>query len=190
MHRLLHGPGGGGGGDDPGRGRRRGLPFRVAVDHVVHDDVRHVHIPPDRVDQVIEADPVSIAVAPGREHHEVAVGQLDPGRDRQRPPVVHVEPVRPEVRGDLAGAPDARHEDDPVRRHEEPGAGLLEGAQDGEVAASGAPRRPVPGEGLERQRRHAHAPAPSPLGGLTAVRAVTSRPRSRGRESPLRVRRA
>src|SRR6185503_17523305 len=74
---------------------RRGLPGRQAVDLVVHDDVGQVDVAPHRVQEVVAADAVAVAVAAGHDRLHLVVGQRGAGRDGQRATVqrVHAEGV-------------------------------------------------------------------------------------------------
>src|SRR5574341_213435 len=97
------------------------------------------YVAPRRVDEVASADAVAVAVAPGDQHRQVGVGQLDPRRDRQRPAVDGVEAVRVDEAGQVGGAADPGDDHEIVGREPEPRRRRLDGAQDAEVTAARAP---------------------------------------------------
>src|SRR5207237_6814534 len=121
--------------------RRARLSCRQAVDLVVHDDVGDVEVPAHRVDEVAEADPVSVAVPAGDDDVQLRVRELGALRDREGPAVERMESVRRQEMREVARATDARDDEDVPRLELERMDRGLEGAQHRKVAASGAPGR-------------------------------------------------
>src|SRR6266498_1664420 len=124
------------------RGGRR-LPFGHAVNVVIHHDVRHVDVAPARVEEMIAADRVTVAVAASGEHGEIGTCDLETGRRRERAAVHAVKAVARRVRGNPRRAADARYDSDLMRRHADHRERLRHRAQDRIVAAAGAPDRLV-----------------------------------------------
>src|SRR5690606_37027715 len=138
-HRALDVAPGARAGDEAGAAGGRHLAFGQSVDLVVHDDVGDVHVAPDRVQEVVPADGVAVAVAPGGQHRQVAVGQLQAHGRRQRAPVHDVEVVAVDVVADFARAADARDDGYLVGRLAQLEQRPLQGGQNAEVTAAGAP---------------------------------------------------
>ena len=89
------------------RRQRRVLAARHAIDAVVDDDGREVHVAPRRVDEVVAADGRAVAVAHGHQHLQAGVGHLDAGGGGQRPAVGAVVPVKVQIVVEIARAADA-----------------------------------------------------------------------------------
>ena len=96
--------------DLPELARRRVLALGQAVDLVVEQQDREVHVPAQRVDQVVAADREPVAVAGDDPHVEVRTGDRDPGRDRRRAAVDAVHAVGVHVIREPARAADAADE--------------------------------------------------------------------------------
>ena len=112
--------------DHAALGGRRRLPLREPVDLVVeHQDLQR-HVAAQRVDQVVAADRQRVAVAGHDPDREVVARGGEAGGERGRAAVDAVHPVRVHVVGEAAGAADAGHEHDPVRRDAELGHQLLD----------------------------------------------------------------
>ncbi len=129
----------GGLGDLADLARRRVLPLGQAVDTVVEQQDLQIHIPAQRVDQMVPADRQRVAVAGHHPDAEVAPGGGQPGGDRRGPAVDRVHSIGVHVVRETGGAADTGDEDgvlpsDPQLRHE----GLYRG-QDRVVTAAGAP---------------------------------------------------
>src|SRR5689334_6202448 len=84
---------------------------------------------------------IPVAVAGGDDDLQIMIGELEPGRYGERPPVQDVEPVRPNVVRKFAAAADARDDDAFMGMNLEHRQRLLYGVEDSEVAAPGAPGR-------------------------------------------------
>ena len=99
-------------------GGGRELALRQPVHAVVLDDIHHAHVAAQQVLVLPEADRAGIAVAADRYRQQVAVDHSRSGDHRRHAPVHGVEAVRAveEVGGRLAGAADAAHLDNLVRR--------------------------------------------------------------------------
>ena len=98
-----------------GLGRRRRLALGHSVDVVVHHDVGQVDVAPARVQEVIAADRVAVAVAAGDEHRQFGARDLEAGCRGERAAVHAVEAVAGRVRGNARRAADAGDDDDLVR---------------------------------------------------------------------------
>jgi len=96
---------------------------------------------PGRVDEVVPADPVAVAVTAGGDHFEVGVRELRGAGHGQRAPVDRVEPVRVEVAVQLAGTADTGTQQSFLGRAPDFRERLLERLQDAEVAATRTPGR-------------------------------------------------
>ena len=77
----------------------RSLSLGESVDLVIVDKELHVYIPSHGVDQVVSPFAVAIPVARNSDHDLSAVDQLEPGCDRERPPVEAVEGIAFQVVG-------------------------------------------------------------------------------------------
>src|SRR6185295_14329108 len=117
----------------------RVLALGEAVDPVVEQQDLDVHVPAQRVDQVVAADRQRVAVAGGHPHLELGVGDPDAGGHRRSAPVDRVEAVGVDVVREAAGAADARHHHHLVLRESQLREDLLRGVQDRVVPAAGAP---------------------------------------------------
>ena len=120
---------------------RRGLLLGEAVDLVVVQDRRQVHVVADRVDPVRRADAAAVAVAGVDEHREVGPRHLHALGDRERAAVDAVEAVRLHVVREARRAADARHEHRALRRQVLVAAQPLHRGEDRVVAAAAAPAR-------------------------------------------------
>jgi hypothetical protein len=103
--------------------------------------VGQIGVAPHRVDEVVAADPIAIAVATDHDNPEIMVAQASAGRDRQGAPVQRVVPIGRHVVGQLAAAADAGDHQHLVRIEVQAGKRLLDAGEDGEVAAARAPGR-------------------------------------------------
>jgi hypothetical protein len=130
----------------PHVGRGGELPLGEAVDAVVLDDVQHVQVAADGVNELSDADRERVAVARDADVGERAVGGVGAGGDRRHAAVRRVEAVGPadEVGRRLRRAANAGELGDHVRRRRE----LVERADDRRgdrvVAAAGAEGRGRP----------------------------------------------
>ena len=115
------------------------LALGEAVDPVVEEQDRHVHVAAQRVDQVVAADRQRVAVTGDDPHREVLAGRGDAGRDRRRAAVDRVHAVGVEVVGEPRRAADAGDEHDVLAAQAEVGQERLDGLEHGVVAAPGAP---------------------------------------------------
>ena len=129
----------GGLGDLAGLGGGGVLALGEAVDPVVEQQDRHVHVAAQRVDQVVAADGQRVAVTGDDPDREVLAGGGDAGRDRRRAAVDRVHAVGVEVVGEPRRAADAGDEHDVLAAQAELGQEALDGLEDGVVAAAGAP---------------------------------------------------
>jgi len=68
-------------------------PVVQAVNLVVHHDVGQVHVPAHGVDEMIAADAIAVAVAPGADDFKLVIAQLGAGADRQGASVQGVHAV-------------------------------------------------------------------------------------------------
>ncbi len=118
---------------------RRILPLGQAVDLVVLHDVGDVGVAAHRVNEVVAADAVAVAIAGYGDDLQVVVRQLDASRHRQGATVDAVVGVDPQVVGQLRAAADATDHQRLVRREAQPDQGLLQRGKDAEVAAAGTP---------------------------------------------------
>src|SRR6058998_3294846 len=146
--------------------RGRVLPLREAVDPVVEEQDRDVHVPPEHVQHVVAADREPVAVPRHDEHLEIRARQPQPGGDSRRAAVDRMEPVGVHVVREAARAADPRDEDDVLLRDAEVGHRLLHRGEDRVVSAPGAPPDVliglevflrVPGRFLRRGTARAHA---------------------------------
>src|SRR5690606_40494568 len=125
--------------------RRRSLALGQAVDLVVHDDQRDVHVTDNRVHEVLHADRVRVAVT--AEVQDVQAGVRDGHADRhgQRAPVLTLVGVHTQHVRLLAGAPDAGEREDVLQRHaafvHQAQDDLLDGGVNAVVTAAYAPPR-------------------------------------------------
>jgi len=85
----------------------RGLALGQAVHHVVVHDVGDVGVAADRVDEVVAALSVHVAVPADRHDRQRRIGRLDGRRRRQRPAMQPVEYVALLVVWQLGGLADA-----------------------------------------------------------------------------------
>ena len=112
------------------------------INAVVLDQIQHVHIAPDRMHQLAEADRQRIAVAGHADVSQLAIGGIRTARDRGHASMHRVEAVRAahEIRGGLRGAADAGELHQLFGPHIEPPAGLDDRGRDRIVPAAGAQR--------------------------------------------------
>ena len=119
------------------------LPLGEAVDLVVEEYDVQVDIAADGVYEVVAADGQRVAVARGDPDAEARVGDLDTRGHGVGAAVHRMEPVGLHVIDEPRRAADARHEREKVVRRVgrvgDLGQRALYGAEDGVVAASGAP---------------------------------------------------
>ena len=121
-----------------GRSRRR-LHLGQAIDLIVVEEHRHVHVVTDGVDPVGRADAAAIAVTGVDEHVQVLAGHAYALGQRQRAPVDTMEAVGLHVMGEAAGATDPRHEHGLLWSELLVTTQTLYRRQDRVVATSGAP---------------------------------------------------
>src|SRR5205809_485246 len=119
--------------------RGRVLPLREAIDPVVEEEDRHVHVPAQHVQHVVAADRQPVAVPRHDEHLEIGTRQPEPGGDGRGAAVDRVEPVGVHVVRKPTRAADPRDEDDVLLRDAEVRHRLLHGGEDRVVPAPGAP---------------------------------------------------
>ena len=163
VERGVQRPGGGRLGHLADLGGGGVLALGEAVDPVVEQQDRQVHVAAQRVDQVVAADRERVPVA--GDHPDVQVGAADghPGGDGGGPPVDRVHPVAVHVVGEPRGAADAGDDDGVLPLHAQRRHHALERRQDGVVAAAGAPAHLLIGgevlavERGQRQRNTAEA---------------------------------
>ena len=142
--RLRHRP-------RPRRGRI--LTFRQSVYPVVEENDVQIHIAPDRMKQMVAADRKAVPVPGDHPDTQLRVGNRQTRRQRRRPPVNAVDPIRVHVVGEAARAADARNKDRFLLRHPRLRQDALHLRQDRVVAAAGAPaHRLIRYEILTRQR--------------------------------------
>jgi hypothetical protein len=98
------------------RARRRVLPFREPVDLVVEEQDLDVHVPAQRMDQVVAADRQRVTVAGHDPDGQVRSGRGEARRDRRRASVDRVHPVGLHVVGEARGAADPGDEHDLLAR--------------------------------------------------------------------------
>ena len=164
--------------DLPDLARRRVLALGQTVDLVVEQQDREVHVPAQRVDQVVAADREPVAVAGDDPHVEVRSRHRDAGGDRGRAAVDAVHPVGVHVVREPARAADAAHEHLVLRPPAELGHEQLHRGEHRVVTAAGTPadllvRREVlagqgdrvshrssPGSSSRSRRRGTGVPAP------------------------------
>ena len=91
------------------------------------------------MDEVVAAYGEAVAVAGYLPHGHLGVGNLEAGGDGCRTSVDGVEAVGVHVVGQARAAADAGDDGGAVRGHAEGGHGLVEGVENGVVAASGTP---------------------------------------------------
>ena len=91
-------------------GGGRSLTGGKSVNLVIHDEVGKVEIPAHRVDEVPEADAVSVPVATGNHHLQVVIGKLCARGHRHRPPVQAVHSVGVNEARKVRRAADARNQ--------------------------------------------------------------------------------
>ncbi len=115
------------------------LALGEAVDPVVEEQDRHVHVAAQGVDQVVAADGERVAVTGDDPHREVGPRGGQPGRDRGRATVDRVHPVGVEVVREPRRAADAGDERDVLAAQPEVGQERLHGLEHGVVAAARAP---------------------------------------------------
>ena len=139
---------------------RRVLALGEPVDLVVEEQDVDRHVAPQRVDQVVAADRERVAVAGHDPDREIRAGEREPRGDGRGAAVDAVHPVGAHVIGEPARAADAGDEDDLLGRDPHLGEELLDGRQDGVVAAARAPAGLlIGGEVLLGQRQGAAAAA-------------------------------
>ena len=119
--------------------RRRCLALGKPIDLVVEQDVGHVEVAAAGVYEVPGADAEAVAVAANAHHRQLGFRQLDAVGEGQQPTVQRVHAVDGEVVRRLARAADAAHDGHLVCLEAHLGQRLLEGSDDPEVAATGAP---------------------------------------------------
>src|SRR5579875_449203 len=135
----VEGPEGGGLGDLAHLGGGRVLALGEAVDLVVEQQDREVHVPPQGVDEVVAPYRQGIPVTADDPHVEVGAGQGQAGGDGRGTPVDGVHPVGPHVVGEAGGTPDAGDEDRALPPDVELGQQHLHGGEDRVVPATRAP---------------------------------------------------
>src|SRR5262249_60221199 len=79
-------------------------------DLVVHHNVGDVYVAPHRVDEVTDADAISVAVAAGYHHIQVVIGQLDPFRHCDRAAMQTVHAIGMKESRQVRCAADARND--------------------------------------------------------------------------------
>ena len=126
-------------GDLAGLGGGGVLTLGQAVDAVVEQQDRHVHVTAQRVDQVVATDRERVAVTGDDPHRQVGARGRDAGRDRRRTSVDRVHAVGLEVVGEPRRAADAGDEHDVLPAQAEIGQEALHGLEYGVVAAARAP---------------------------------------------------
>src|SRR3989442_516726 len=119
--------------------RGRVLTLREAVDPVVEQQDRHVHVSAEHVEHVVAADRQPVAVPRHDEHLEIRACQPEPGGDGRGAAVDGVEPVGVHVVRKPARAADPRDEDDVLLRDAEVRHRLLHRGEDRVVPAARAP---------------------------------------------------
>ena len=123
--------------------RRRKLALGESVDAVVLDQIEHVHVAPDRVHHLSQADGQRVAVAGNAHIGEIAIRGVGAARNRGHAPMDRVEAVRAadEIGRGLGRAADAGQLHQLFRAHVEPPARLDDRGGDRVVAATRAQGR-------------------------------------------------
>ncbi len=122
------------------RRRSRGiLPLGQPIDGVIRHDQVEVHIPAQRMHQVVAADRQEIPVAADDPDVQARIGHLHARRHGGRAAMDRVEAIGRQVIGKAGGATDAGDEDDVLGPTADIGQHAAHGFQDGVVAAAGAP---------------------------------------------------
>jgi hypothetical protein len=119
-------------------GRRR-LSLCQGIDLIVVNQIGDVMIAAQRVEEVIPALSVAIAVTAHSENRQLRIGHLGPGSRGERSAVKDVEHVAVEVVRQFARLADTRDHEHPVGLDVELNEGALDRCQDGEIAAARAP---------------------------------------------------
>src|SRR5207245_11522185 len=96
------------------------------INLVVHDDVEQVHIAAHRMDEMVAADPKTVAVAARHHYSEFMIGKLQSCGHRQRPAVQSVHAIRIHVPGEVGGTADAADCYDVMVRYAQLDQGFLE----------------------------------------------------------------
>ena len=150
---LVEGAPGVGLGFEAERRGGRCLLFRQAVNGVIHDDVGHAWIFAGGVDEVVAADGEAVAVSAEDEDMQIVAAETDASGKGERAAVDVMAAVGVDEIREARRTTDAGERDDFFLRVIEFLEDLVEGGEDGEVAAAGAPRRVVGGEGFLGERR-------------------------------------
>src|SRR5262249_848830 len=117
----------------------RGLALGQTINVVVEHDVGDVDVAPGRVGKVPAADRQAVAVTAHRDHGELRVADLHAHRRRKHAAVDAVESVGIDEDGQAPPAADAGPDHHVLGVEVQRGERLVEGIQDGEVAAARAP---------------------------------------------------
>ena len=102
---------------------------------------------------MVAADGKAVAIAAEHEHVQVVIAEADAGRERQGPAMDVVAAVGVDEVGEARRTTDAGEGDDLLLRILELLQHAVEGGQDGEVAATGAPGGVIGDEDLLGQGR-------------------------------------
>ena len=130
------------------RRRRRGLLLRQAIDEIVHDEVGHVDVLARAVIEMVAADGEAVAVAAEEKDVQVGPGQADAGGERDGAAVNEMRAVAVHEIGKARGTTDPGEGDDLLVIELPFLDDFVIGSEHGEVAAAGAPRRVVGGDGF------------------------------------------
>src|SRR5258708_6836694 len=117
----------------------RSLACGQAIDLVVHDDVEQVHVAAHRMDEMVAADPKTVAVAARHHYSEFMIGKLQSGGHRQRPAVQSVHAIGIHVPGEVGGTADAADCYDVMVRYAQLDQGFLYRREHAKIAASRTP---------------------------------------------------
>src|SRR6185436_9697070 len=109
------------------------------VDLVIHDDVSHVEVTTNRVNEMAHTNAVAITIATGGNHGHIAVAEFGALRYSDRAPMQRVHAVGVKETGDVGGTADSGDQHHFVRVEVQLRAGLLQAVEHTEVPTSGAP---------------------------------------------------
>ena len=167
--------------------RGGGLALGQPVDLVVEQQDLHVHVAPQRMDEVIAPDGERIAVTRHDPNVQVGPRRRDAGGDGRRASMNGMNAIGVHVVHEPSRAPDAGNEHDALGRNPQLGQEPLHRGQDGVVATAGTPPNLlVGGEVLLGQLTRGHvklssvSPLPIPGSGSAGPGPSNSCPRPPG----------
>lgn len=119
--------------------RRRVLSLGQTIYLIIEQHNIDIYIASYGVDKVVAADSKSVAVTRNLPYGHLGIGNLEACRDGGCTSVDGMETIGVHVIGQTGRASDAGDDGSAVRRYADFGHGLVQGVEDGVVAAAGTP---------------------------------------------------